>query len=152
MGQSSLNQIGNQFVKAILCSPLHGLLSRSFVVLTLTGRKSGKAYSTPVNYQRQGNILRIVSFRNRTWWRNLRGGAPLIVRLNGREVEGWGSVAESNETVTAELLAYLSSAPQVAKYFDVTLDSKGCPKSEDVAQAARTHVMLQIKLNEGIER
>jgi hypothetical protein len=37
------------FVVALLRSPLHGFMDRSTLLLTYTGHKSGKAYTTPVN-------------------------------------------------------------------------------------------------------
>ena len=40
------------FVKLILCSPLHGILSRNTMLFTFTGRRSGKEYTTPVNFFR----------------------------------------------------------------------------------------------------
>lgn len=122
--QSFFNQVGNQFMKIILRSPLHGLLSGGIVLITVTGRKSGKAYTTPVNYLRQGDVLRIVSLRNRTWWRNLRGGSLVSLRLLGQDVKGWGTVIEDNQGVTAGLSAHLQQVPHYAKYFGVTLDSR----------------------------
>ena len=43
----------NATMKFILKSPLHGMLSKTILVLTFTGQKSGKIYSTPVSYSRQ---------------------------------------------------------------------------------------------------
>ena len=39
----------NPFVGALLRSPLHGFMSNSTMLLTYTGRKSGKTYTTPVS-------------------------------------------------------------------------------------------------------
>ena len=66
----------NTIMKWVLCSSLHGLLSKNIMLITFTGRKSGKVYTLPVNYVRDGDVFSVVSFRHRTWWRNLRGGAP----------------------------------------------------------------------------
>jgi len=67
---------GNFFMKAILNSPLHGLLGDSFAVITVTGHKTGRAISTPVNVSFADNCYTVVSTRDRTWWRNLRGDVP----------------------------------------------------------------------------
>ena len=40
----------NPAMKLILNSPVHWPLSRWFAVLSWTGRKSGRHYSTPVSY------------------------------------------------------------------------------------------------------
>jgi hypothetical protein len=41
---------GNDFMSWFLRSPLHGLLSNGMMLLTVTGRKTGKKYTTPVGY------------------------------------------------------------------------------------------------------
>jgi deazaflavin-dependent oxidoreductase (nitroreductase family) len=111
--QSFFSRLDNQLVKAILRSPLHGLVSGNIVLITVTGRKSGKAYTTPVRYWRQGDMLTIVSRWNRTWWRNVRGGSPVTLRLQGKEAKGWGMVTEDDQGVVTALAAYLQQVPRV---------------------------------------
>lgn len=136
----------NPFLIMILRSPLHLLLSGSTLALTYTGRKSGKAYTTPVNYVRDGERLLTTSYRTRTWWRNLRGGAPVSLRLQGREVQATGQVIEDEAAVAEALFAYLSRKPGLAKYFKVKLDATGQPDRNDVARAAQPLVMIQFQL------
>lgn len=64
-------------MKAILRSPLHGLVSNNLMLITFTGRTSGKTYTTPVNYVRDGETLIVLSHTDRTWWKNLRGDTQL---------------------------------------------------------------------------
>jgi deazaflavin-dependent oxidoreductase (nitroreductase family) len=144
--QSLLNLIANPFMKLVLHSPLHGLVSGSTLLITFTGRKSGKVFTTPTNYLRDGNTISIVSFRSRTWWRNLRGGAPVTLRLQGRDMKGQGAVIEDDEGVVAALTAYLQKAPSYAKFLQVTLDANDQPNAKDVARAARQRVLVHIKL------
>ncbi len=87
-----LTRTGNPFVSFLLQSPLHGLLGARFTLLTVTGRKSGRAYTTPVNYVRDGGVLTVISRRGRTWWRNLAVPAPVTVRLKGERRSGTGRV------------------------------------------------------------
>ena len=83
---------GNPFVSALLRSPLHGLLGTKFMLVSVTGRKTGRTYTTPVNYVRQGDTLAVISRRGRTWWRNLSKPAPVLVRLRGKRRCGMGQV------------------------------------------------------------
>jgi hypothetical protein len=53
-------KIGNGFMRAILRSPLHGLVSNNVILITFTGRKSGNTYTMPVNYVRDGDALIIL--------------------------------------------------------------------------------------------
>jgi deazaflavin-dependent oxidoreductase (nitroreductase family) len=129
----------------LLRSPLHAVISKNFMLVTYTGRKSGKAYTIPVNYVRNGPVLTVTSYRQRTWWRNLRDGAPVTVRLQGRELHATGEVIEDDEGVSAALMAYLQNAPGSAKFFQVGLDSDGRPEARDILRAARDRVMIRIR-------
>jgi len=44
----ALVKMGNPLVRMLLGSPLHGVLDDSFLVLHLTGRKTGRRYDIPV--------------------------------------------------------------------------------------------------------
>ncbi len=85
-----LNKAGNPFVGFLLQSPLHSLLGAKFTLITVTGRKTGCTYTTPVNYVRDGDALTVISQRDRTWWRNLSEPAPVFVRLRGKRRAGMG--------------------------------------------------------------
>lgn len=132
----------------ILRSPLHGLLSKSTLLLTVTGRKSGKKYTLPVNYVRDGETLWVTSQRDRTWWRNLLGGAPLEVVLAGKTWPAYGEALVEEPAVIAGLRQYLGKAPQAARYFGVKLAADGNPDPSDLALAARDRVVVQIQLVE----
>ena len=58
-------------------------MGRMFLILTVTGAKTGNRYTTPVQYARDGDLLLALSRRTRRWWRKLEdardrhvGGAP----------------------------------------------------------------------------
>jgi hypothetical protein len=130
----------------ILRSPLHGLLSKSTVLITLSGRKSGKKYTLPVNYVRDGETLIVTSQRERTWWRNLQGGAPLTVVLQGKTLPARGEALVEESAVVDGLRHTFRIAPKLARYFGVTLDADGKPESADLIQAAHERVVVEIKL------
>jgi hypothetical protein len=77
----TLVKMGNPLVRMLLGSPLHGVLDDSFLVLHLTGRKTGRRYDIPVNYVDMGGKLSVVTVAR--WRVNLRGGADLEVTLHG---------------------------------------------------------------------
>jgi hypothetical protein len=94
-----LNRLRNPFVKVLLRSPLHGVMSKHLLLITMTGRKSGKVYTIPVSYHREGAVLHIISWWYRQWRRNLRGGVPVMLRLQGHDLQGGGNVLEDDEGV-----------------------------------------------------
>jgi len=135
------NRIGNPFVALLLRSPLHAMLSKNMLLITVTGRKSGRKLTTPVGYVRAGDELLIVSSPDRTWWKNLRGGAAVKVHLEGRDLSGQGRVAD----VAESLIEMLQAAPQYQKYLKVSLTPDGQPLDPSaLATAAQTRVMVKI--------
>jgi hypothetical protein len=63
------------------------------MLLTVTGRKTGKRYPMPVSYARDGDLIICSTDRTRAdWWKNLRGGATVTLWLCGKEVTGQATV------------------------------------------------------------
>ncbi|WP_236048647.1 nitroreductase/quinone reductase family protein [Paractinoplanes ovalisporus] len=65
--------------------------SRHLTIVSYTGRRSGKEFSTPVAYKRKGGTVAIVvQFPDaKKWWRNFAGqGGPLTLELDGRKQTG----------------------------------------------------------------
>ena len=136
----------NPLIVFLLRSPLHGMLSQNMMLVTVAGKKSGKRLTLPVNYLCQGGEFFTVSWRNRTWWRNLRGGGPAILFVRGQALQGEGEAITDDVSVTAELARYLGQAPHYAKYLRIALDAAGNPIAAEVAQAARERVMVRFRV------
>ncbi|PWV55297.1 hypothetical protein [Nocardiopsis sp. L17-MgMaSL7] len=75
----------NQCVLALRSSPRWGRpLRRHLTVVTYTGRRSGREFSTPVAYRLSGSTVTVpVAIPERKkWWRNFTGeGGPLSLEL-----------------------------------------------------------------------
>ena len=137
--------IVNRAMKFVLRSPMHGMVSKSVLLITFTGRKSGKTYMTPVSYSQHDDQVYV--FTHADWWKNLRGGAPVSLRIQGRELRGLPEpIAEDKQAVAAGLAAHLRKVPSDARYYGVTFDDNGSPRAEEVEKAAQTVVMLRILL------
>jgi deazaflavin-dependent oxidoreductase (nitroreductase family) len=135
----------NSFMAFMLRSPLHGVMSGSTMLVTVTGRKTGKAITTPVNYYQEGDTLWVISNRERTWWRNLKGGAALKLRLRGQEVNGFGEVLLDEPAVAAQIGEYVRHLPISARSLGVHMQD-GQPDPADLARLAQARVMIRIKL------
>ncbi|MFN8597592.1 MAG: nitroreductase family deazaflavin-dependent oxidoreductase [Anaerolineae bacterium] len=139
------NQVGNPVMTFLLRSPLHGLLSKNMLLITVTGRKSGKSYTTPVGYVRSGAELLIVSSPDRSWWKNLRGGAPITIHLQGSARMGIGTAIEDPARVAESLIEMLKAAPQYQNFFKVSLTPDGRPIDPTaLAEAVKARVMVKI--------
>jgi len=147
MAQSNtLMQFSNGFMKALLRSPLHGMMSANTLIITLTGRKTGKPVSTPVNYVEDGKQLIITSKPDRSWWRNARGGADAELQLRGRSVTGRAQVVEEPAAVAAQLVRYFKHVPQFAKYSGIKQLPDGSFDPDDVDKASHEKVIILVDL------
>ncbi len=141
----SIPPIVNQAMKLVLRSPVHGMVSKSILLITFTGRKSGKTYTTPVSYSQ--NDGQVTIFTHATWWKNLRSGAPVTLRIRGQELQGLAEpVAEDNQAVAAGLMAHLRKVPSDARFYGVTFDDHKNPRAEEVEKAVQTVVMISVRL------
>ena len=136
----------NPIMAGLLRSPLHGLLSRGTMLITVRGRKTGRDVTTPVNYVRRGDELMTVSFRSRTWWRNLRGGRPVNLLLSGRRRDAFASVTEADAEVARGLAEIVGQKPGYARALGIALDSAGRPQPLDLARAATRRVLITTEL------
>lgn len=135
----------NSAMKFVLRSPLHGMVSKTILLITFTGRKSGKPYTTPVSYSQTGDQVSI--FTHADWWKNLRSGMPVTLRMRGREFRGLAEpVAEDKQAIAAGLIAHLQKVPSDANFYGVTFDSHGNPSVEDAEKAVQTVVMIRVRL------
>ena len=132
-------------IAAILRSPFHGLMSRNVMLVTVTGRKSGVAYTTPVNYLPVGEELWTVSFRNRTWWRNLRGGAAVSLRLRGRVVQTTAQVVEPQAEVAQALAKLVEVSPGYARNLGIRRTPDGRVDPSKLQGAARDRVIVRVR-------
>ena len=135
----------NRTMRLILRSPIHGVVSKSVLLISFDGRKTGKRYTTPVSYSRDGDQVRI--FTHAKWWKNFQGGAPVVLRIQGREFEGMAyPLAKDKAAVAAGLERHLKMVPSDAKYYDVTFDEHGRARTEEITRAAESVVMIRVEL------
>ncbi len=82
--------LANAIATTILRSPWHGMRSHRLLLLTFTGRKSGKEFTTPIRYMQDGETLQMIVVY--PWWRNLVGEATVHVLLRGKIRTGTAEV------------------------------------------------------------
>jgi hypothetical protein len=82
----------NRCVGTLRVSPRWGrLVSKRITIVSYTGRRSGRTFSTPVGYRRVADTVTIaVRFPGaKNWWRNFTGdGGPLSLELDGADHSG----------------------------------------------------------------
>jgi deazaflavin-dependent oxidoreductase (nitroreductase family) len=143
-----MNKIANPFVRFILRSPFHKMMSAVVMLITYRGRKSGKTYTLPVNYVQVGKTIYIVPGmpEQKTWWRNLRGGAEVTLALKGKSVSGSAMVLEGDaEGATEALRHYLTRFRPSAKLHHVRLEADGSFHADDLQKAARDLTVVKVE-------
>ncbi len=108
----------NPIVRPILLSRFHRLLSGFLLLISVTGRKSGKRHTFPVMYARDGADIVIVAgwASNKRWWKNLIGGGEVTLRVAGETVDGCGTALVDRSAERGRALrAYLTRYPAAKK-------------------------------------
>src|SRR5437879_8905690 len=70
----------NPFMRLVLGSRAHRMMSGRLMLLSFTGRRTGRSYTTPVSYVREGTNLLVPG--GGAWWKNLTSGTGRV-RLEG---------------------------------------------------------------------
>lgn len=141
-----LNQLINPFVRFMLHSPWHRVMSGSLLLLTYQGRKSGQAYTLPVQYVQVGQTFYIVAGQaeQKRWWRNLAGGAPVRLWVRGQAYQAAAQVITrdaDDADIVDGLIAYFTRFPAAAQERGVTrLPAGGFDRN--AVQAAATQMTI----------
>ncbi|MBB3048191.1 hypothetical protein FHR99_002465 [Litorivivens lipolytica] len=133
----------NFLVKPLLRSPLHWLMSSNVALIRFKGRKSGKAFETPVAYTKFDNefLIGLSETHNRQWWRNYREPWPLQLKYKRRWLEGEAHWLEPGSDAYRQsfdrIFKRVSYLPKIYKVYDF-----------DAAQGL-TDAQLQVLLDNG---
>lgn len=96
-------KVMNAMMKPLLRSPIHFLTSGWCMLITVRGHKTGRLYTTPVYYHQEGKVVRFFSGKQLKWVKNLVGGADVMLRLRGNDVQGTATLS-TDDTASQQLL------------------------------------------------
>ncbi|KAB1196649.1 MULTISPECIES: nitroreductase/quinone reductase family protein [Haloferax] len=119
--QRTLEQrFANPFLRWLLRSPFHPLASRWFVLLSYVGPKSGRRYTFPVAYARDGDGVVVVTPKaDSNWWKNFRTPTTCRLWYRGARRAAVGAVVTGEGAI--ELLdTYASTHGYVARSLGVS--------------------------------
>ncbi len=135
----------NPIMKRLIDSPLGGPVNRQLLLLRYQGRQSGRTFTTPVGYVRNGDRVVMVTSPGYHWWHNFVGGADADLRLP----DGWRQARV--EIITPEDPRYDETVafqvarrgPGMLRSFGVEVDDQGLLTPEAKATAAsRAHMVM----------
>jgi deazaflavin-dependent oxidoreductase (nitroreductase family) len=134
----------NHFVKLVLQSPFHALLGNTMLI-TVTGRRTGRPITTPVNYFREGDTLWIISKRSRNWWRNITSCPEVELRLGGKDIPATAALVLDDESVAAGVRAYVRALPISSRALGIRMEN-GAPNPVDLERAAIERLLVRVCL------
>ena len=129
----------------VLRSPFHGMLSDGMMLLTVRGRRTGRLFTTPVGYYREGDSLWVITSRDRIWWRNLQDGADVQLLLKRKLVNARAETELDESAVEACMYEYIKHVPQAAKPLGIRVEN-GNANAEDIARTANDRLFVRIAL------
>ncbi len=146
-----MNHIWNPIVRLLLRSPLHGMMSKSLMLITYTGKKSGKEYTLPVTYLEDGKTIYVMPGmpEKKVWWHNIEQDTPVKLTLRGKVVPARGTRLEPQKDLKAIshiLRMFIMRNPPVAALFNVRRGEDGSLNPEDLNKASEKIVMIRMDL------
>ncbi len=93
--------IVNPLLAWLLRSPLHWLASGRVMLISYTGRRSGRRITIPVSYRTSDSELRVTVGQHwqKQWWRNLTTESPVELQLGGRRVQAMARAVRNSNSV-----------------------------------------------------
>ena len=141
-----LFKIINPMMGLLLRSPVHFLMSGSLLLITFTGARTGRSYSTPLRYVRDGETIRCFTSKDTRWWRNLRGGARVWLTLQGvGEPYQASIIVDEPDRVRQLLTDYLRQHPGDAAYHEIAVSKSGELSEHDLDRAIGQAVIMEAR-------
>ena len=136
----------NRVVKLLLASPAHGLMSGSVMTVFFTGRKTGRARSTPVRYiLEDATTVTALTGRQTRWWQNFLAPADVQLQIAGRRVAAVAHAApDDTARIETALKETLERFPGDAPYHGLTRS----PTPEAFAVAVANDVIVTFTLRD----
>jgi deazaflavin-dependent oxidoreductase (nitroreductase family) len=110
-----------------------GPLSKELMIITHTGRKTGRQYSTPIGYARDGDS--IVAFNiggGSQWYKNIQQKPAVTLTIKGRPVRARAELIQDPDEVARVLDIYKREQPSRFEQFF------GVPATMPSGEAARS--------------
>ena len=92
------NAAMNKLMRPWLESPrFNRVIGGKMALISYEGRRSGRTFSIPVAYARQGDTvsIRVALPEQKSWWRNFQGaGGPMRLKLKGTDHVGHATASK----------------------------------------------------------
>lgn len=133
-------------MRSVLAGSLHSMMSSNLMLVSFTGRSSGRVYTTPVSYVRDGDDLLVPG--GGRWWKNLNAGT-VRVRLQGVWRKVTPEVISEREAMAAALGRMIRARRAVSVFTGIGRGADGNPAAESLdRERNRGFVIVRLHLAE----
>jgi deazaflavin-dependent oxidoreductase (nitroreductase family) len=115
-------RVVNVPMRIVLGLPFATPLSERLMLITFTGRKTGKRYRQPLSYVQQG--ITLLTPGGGKWKLNLRPNQPVRMRLRGHDVTARPELVADPNEVERLLAVMMAANPRIRTFI-------GIPKGPD---------------------
>ena len=146
----ALMRVVNPIMRTVLRLPTHRLVDGHLLLLTFTGRRSGRTYQLPVGYHWIDGRLCLLT--NSGWRVNFRGGRPVVVRHRGEVHRGTATLEEDPGHV-ADVYARLiddMGHEQAGRRLGLRINVDRAPTHEELVEAVRRSGLSTVVLDVGV--
>jgi hypothetical protein len=135
----------NSWMKWALTTPgIQRIVGQGVALLRFEGRKTGKAYTIPVSYHRQDDIVTVITKKQREWWHNFESPIGVELRLAGRNYTGKAEIQTDDDETLEFMTEYLKKRPVDAKAYGLARDERTKNK---IAQIIPQIVVIRIAMS-----
>ena len=110
------------------------------MLVSYTGRKTGRSYRQPLSYARDGESL--LTPGGGRWTRNMEGGRPVRIRLRGREMPARPELVRDPGEVERLLDVIVAGNPPAAKFIPLPRTADGRLEPDALAAAINHGVSI----------
>jgi hypothetical protein len=143
---SALLRIVNPLLSALLRTPLAGPAGKQLMVLSFTGRKTGRRFTLPVSAHLIDNDL--YALTGAAWKQNFRGGAPAQVVYDGKTTAMHGELIRDRAVVSDLYLRCTQSygVKRAQRMIGVKFRDQRIPTPEEFGEAVDRMHLAAIRL------
>ncbi len=143
---AALIKIGSAVIGTLLRSPAHGAVDKAFLLLHVTGRKTGKQYDIVLGRHEVDGTLYVVT--SAPWRRNLAGGASVRVTNGGQTRQARAELIEDPDTVAEVYRGEIErlGGPKSGRRLGITINVDRTPSHEELTDAVRREHLSVIRI------
>jgi deazaflavin-dependent oxidoreductase (nitroreductase family) len=100
-----------------------GKMGEFVMIITTTGRKSGKKFTTPIAYQRDGETIIAVNPGNSNWFQNVDSNGSAVLEIQRQVLPVTGAVVRDEQERQRIFNLYRQNPSTFERLFKVTANA-----------------------------